>query len=519
MAGPATAERISVKPFINVSQFATDQLSGSNGTTDSDFVTYTEVSGGLIGTANTRRVSGTVNYTYTRRIAEAGDSVNDSSHNGIARARLQLVPDLLALDGGAIATYSRVNPGLTASQLDIGTSKNVAQVFGYYVSPTLNKVSGDFTFNATYRYGFTTAQTPNGGALGMFDQFDKSRTHEASAQVGMKDSNLPFNWTLTSSYTHENTTQRDQHYRALSTVGEVVVPVFDTVAVVASGGYEKLESTEQASLLDANGLPIVGSDGRFVPDTSAPRVLTYDVSGLIADAGLIWAPSRRTHFEARAGYRYDGFTTSGLFEMRPDDKTALTLIVFDRIDSFGRGVTNGLGNVPLSFQTDEDGSSAATYQNCVFGKQPGTGSCLGGTLGSSSSSLYRSRGATFFYGYTMRQSRLNFSAGYQRRTYIDDPSVPNSLDGTTSQSVFVQGDWARNLTVSSGLGFSLSGNLAMNGQVGISDVASVAIDSRYYRTFGRSLRAQATVGIEAEKQDGVPADVSGRAQLGLRYQF
>jgi hypothetical protein len=50
-------------------------------------------------------------------------------------------------------------------------------------------------------------------------------------------------------------------------------------------------------------------------------------------------------------------------------------------------------------------------------------------------------------------------------------------------------------------------------------VVSGLISASYYRTFGRGIRAQARLSVDASKQDGVTADVSGLAQLGIQYQF
>ena len=75
------------------------------------------------------------------------------------------------------------------------------------------------------------------------------------------------------------------------------------------------------------------------------------------------------------------------------------------------------------------------------------------------------------------------------------------------------------LTRKSGISFSFRGSLFKNGQVGQPDVKSGSFSTNYYRTFGRGIRLQANMTVDASKQDGITADVSGRAQLGLQYQF
>jgi len=119
----------------------------------------------------------------------------------------------------------------------------------------------------------------------------------------------------------------------------------------------------------------------------------------------------------------------------------------------------------------------------------------------------------------MRLWSLYSSFGYARRTYIDNPASVVSLDGVVDENFFGNITINRRLGRVAGVSFSFAGSLFKNGQLGASDVKSGSINTNYYRTFGRGIRAQATVGLDASKQDGVTADVSGRAQLGLQYQF
>jgi hypothetical protein len=519
-ASAAPNERPKILPYLDIEQVSEAQISGGGSGVD-DFVTYTEITAGVTAEANTRRIKATVNYAYTRRVSEAGRTINDSSHNGLARVQIALVEDLLSLEGGAIATYSRVNPGGSAAIGNIATANNLTQVFSYYASPSLNRKIGDLNVAANYRYGYTTTKNNSRSLIpgAGFNEFQNSTGHQATTSVGMKDGDLPFNWTITSQYIYERASQLDQHYRAYSSTAEIVVPIAETVAFVGSGGYENIRTTQQPLLVDAADVPVLDSNGRTQGDPNAPRTLTYDTNGLIGDGGLIWEPTRRARFELRGGWRYDSVTFSGLAEVKPDAQTSLTLIAFDRVDSFGRGLSQGLAATPVNFQTGNQGNDSA-YQDCVFGKTPDQrASCLGGSLGSAAAANYRNRGLTFVYSHQMRGSTIRLSGGYQHRTYIDDPLSPLSLDGVVDQSVFVQAGYSRLLARNSGVDFSLTGNLFMNGQPGQPDVSSINLDGNYYRTFGRGLRAQATVGLEASKQDGTTADVSGRARLGVRYDF
>ncbi len=53
----------------------------------------------------------------------------------------------------------------------------------------------------------------------------------------------------------------------------------------------QLPLASRDALRDANGVPVIGNDGRFVTDPSAPRRIAFDVDGLLWDVGVMWRPS------------------------------------------------------------------------------------------------------------------------------------------------------------------------------------------------------------------------------------
>ncbi|RVT93777.1 hypothetical protein [Sphingomonas crocodyli] len=515
---PQRTGRPTITPYIDVREFTQGALKG-----DAETVTYAEAIAGLGVEYNTRRVASTLFYTYTRRIRQQGDVGRSGSHNGIARASIRIIPDVSALDVGAIATYTRVNPAGAAPLGNVGNADNISQVYGAYIQPSVATNISELDVASSYRFSYVTTGNSTQGVpvTPGFDRFSDSVSHLATAQIGMKRGTLPFSWTLSSQYSREDSGQLNERFENYNAILETRVPLSATIAFVSSGGYESSTNSKQSTLVDANGIPILDADGRFQADPSDPRVLTYDIAGFVADGGLIWSPSRRTHVEARAGYRYGGFTVTGLIEMKPDSKSSVALVVFDRLESFGRGVTAGLAGAPTQLQEPDDmgGSGSTPYSQCVFGKNPGMGSCLGGTLGSSASTMYRTRGMNFVYGYQMRQTSLNLGGGYSRRTYQDDPTLAVSLDGVVDQTIFVTGGLNHALSPKSSVDFSFNGNLFINGQAGTPDVQSLVMNSRYSRILGRSLIASASVSVEASKREGDAADILGRAELGVRYNF
>lgn len=515
-AAPAAANKPKITPYFDVEEFTQQQLKGFG-----QNVTYTQVSTGVDAEISTRRIVSTITYRFSRRIPESGQTQSDTSHDGLARVSVQVVKDLLAVDAGAIATHARVDAGGAAPQTNTGAAANLTQVFSYFVQPSIGHQFGEANAHASYRYGYTVTEgstAPPLAGLPRAGRFDSSVNHEGNLAIGMKRSSLPFDWTIKGEFKSELASALDRHFDTWNATAEVIYPIFPTIAAVGSVGYESSKTSERSALLDATGIPVVDSKGRVVVDPNSPRTLTYDVKGIVGDGGVIWRPSRRTRLELRGGYRYDGFSLNGLFEYEIGPRSGMTLVIFDRIDSFGGGVNGGLAQAPAAFDpTQVDGTSS--YQNCLFGKQAGSGTCLTGTLGSAAASAYRSRGANFIYSYQMHATKLSFTAGYARRNYIDLPGAPGSLAGVVDQAFFAQATIGEQLTRSSGFTFSFSGNLFKNGQIGAGDVMSGAINGGYYQSFGRGLRAQASVGVEATKQDGAPLDIKSHAQLGVRYQF
>jgi len=518
VCGTAHADRPRIGAFLDLQQIAEAQLHGQG----SDDVTYTEVGGNLFAQISNRRIVATGTYRLSYRIPEMGELDKSVSQDGVMRLQANVIDEWLTMEAGGIVTRSRVDPSGAAPQFNIGNPKNLTQTYSAFLQPSIAHRIGGVAVALSYRYAYTKNESSQGtfSTGPTTNRFDSSKSQLASLSLGMDPGDLPFGWKLSSDYRHENTTNLAQHFRAINAIGEIKIPLAGApVALVASAGYERTRTSEREALIDPlTGLPVLGKGGRFVVDPASPRVLTYDMEGLIADAGIIWRPSRRTRLEARAGRRYGGLSATALVEMRPSERTGLTFVLSDRIESFGQGVSGGLAGLSPSIDLSQIDPSSS-YQDCLFGRVGGSGSCIGGALGQASASVYRERAANIVFTRGMREWTFGGSVGYSRRTYFDDPNSLVSLAGVVDQSIFGNLSVNRRLSRVSGVSFSFAGNLFKNGQLGASDVLSGSVTTNYYRTFGRGIQMQATVAMDASKQDGITADVSGRAQLGLQYRF
>jgi hypothetical protein len=516
----AYAERPQYGAFMDIQQIAEAQLHGPG----ADDVTYTEISGNIVAQISNRRILATGTYRLGYRIPELGDTDKSVTQDGVARLQANVIDEWLTLDTGAIVTRSRVDPSGAAPATNVGNPKNLTQTYSAFFQPSLAHGIGDLGVSAVYRYAYTQNESgqTNTGSLGPpTDRFDSSVSQQAALALAMQSGALPFDWKLSGEYQHENTTSLAQHLRALTVTGEIKLPLgASRVALVASGGYERTRTTQRKALIDPlTGFPVLGKGGKFVVDPASPRILTYEMDGLIGDAGIIWRPSRRTRVEARAGYRYGGLSVTGLVELQPSARSGLTFILTDQVQTFGSGVSGGLAGSAPDFDLDQSNDPTTSYQECLFGKQAGSGKCIGGALGQASARSYRERAANLIFSRSMRTWTLGGSFGYSRRTYFDDPTLAVSLAGVVDQSIFGNLSIGKRLTRTSGVSFSFSGNYFMNGQVGALDVMSGSFSTNYNRSFGRGIQMQATIAVDGTKQENTTADVSGRAQLGLQYKF
>lgn len=520
VAGPAQAARKSITPYLEVQQVIDFDLGGNN---DRGTNTYTSVAAGVNASIDTRNASATIDYRYEHRFGWDNSLDDQDIHTGLARGRIGLVPNLITLEGGALATRSRTDIRGAAPELLIGDQSNLSQVYGLYVGPSLATQIDDFNVTAGYRFGYVRVENSTDVQLAAgqprLDTYDSSTNHQLTASIGQRPGRLPFGWTISGNYEREDVNQLDQRYEGKFVRLDVTQPVTPTLALVGGIGYEHIESSLRAPLLDANGLPVTDRHGHFETDPNSPRLLAYDTDGLIYDGGIVWRPSRHTSLEARIGHRYGGTIFNGAFDWQIDRDSGLHIVAYDQIDSFGRGLTRGISSIPTQFSVIRN-PFGNSFTGCVFGTTPGEGGCLDNVFQSINTAIFRSRGV--YAVYSARRGPWNYGvgAGYSQRKYLA-PRLATvfSLDGVKDESYSVQGNIGRRLTQDSGVDFAVYGDLYKSGILGGGEVKSGGATTSYYRTFGDRLSANAAVGIYAFDTENFETDVSGSLLLGMRYAF
>ena len=510
--------RINVDPYIEVSQIAIAELSPGD-----DIVTYTQLAAGVDASITGRNNGGSVSLRVEQNIGY-GDTAQDSTTvSGVARGYASVVPQMLTVEAGGLVANTRVD-GNGASTLNPLISEEAeSTTYSAYAGPTLSTKAGDVHVNANYRIGYTRVETPDAivtapGATPL-DVFDDSVSQSAKVHLATRPGEpLPVGVGVGAGWSQEDVSNLDQRVRDMYVRGDVQVPLSPTLALVAGVGYEDVEVSARDAVVDINGDPVLGADGRLVTDKSQPRQLAYDISGLIWDAGVIWRPSSRTSFEANVGRRYDSTTYYGSFAYAPSVRESLNLSVYDSVNGFGSQLNNALANLPTEFNATRN-ALTGDLGGCVSG--PDGSNCLAGVLGSVRSSVFRSRGIAG--SYTVKAGRLSagLGVGYDRRRFIAaQGTVLGAADGVTDQSYYASFFLSGELDAQSSFTTNLYANRFESGFDLAGDATTVGGSAAYNRSITRNLSARAAIAVDHINTDVSPEDFTAASALvGLRLGF
>jgi hypothetical protein len=522
-AAPAAAElRTGVQPYIEVQQVLNAEVDSG------DVLTYTGLAAGVDASLSTRRVRAQISYRYERRFAWREGLDDSDAHSGIAQLNATLIPNLLRVNAGALATRARADgrgPIFGFTSVDTG---NVSEVYSLYAGPDLSTRVGDLDVTGSYRFGFVEVDNqsfrglplPPGAIL--LDRFDRSTNHSLSGSVGMGVGNLPFGWTVGGGYFREDAKRLDQQFEGAFIRGDIVVPVAPTVALTAGAGYEKIESSQQDILRNSAGAPVVTPGGRLIGDPTKPRLLAYETDGFIWDAGVIWRPSRRTELQARFGRRYGGSTVTGSFRHQFNSRYGVNVSVYDGVESFGRLLIADLAAVPVDFDVRRSplSNNVGGIGGCVFGSDPGTGACFDDTFQSIAGANFRNRGVSVLFSGGRGPWNFGLGGTYSARRYFQ-PLVGQGFaaDRRTDEAFNIYGSASRDLSRTSTVSVDAFAAWFNSGVPGADDAFSTGLTGSYYHTFLLDrLQGQAALGLFTTESDEFDSTVAS-ALLGLRYNF
>ena len=515
-AAEARERKADVAPYLEIQQILVADL--KNG---SDVLTYTSVAAGIESSIQTRGAQAQVNLRYERRFFYQDNLGDDDVITGLARGGVQIVPNVLTLEAGGIATRSRVDLRGEAPSNTVGNIDNVTQVYSVYAGPSLSTQVGALDVNANYRVGYTKVENESTGTLPPgqlpIDVFDDSVSHSASASVGMQPGDLPFGWSVSGGWEREDAGQLDQRYEGKYARADVTVPVSLSLALVGGVGYEDIEISERDAVRDINGVPVIGDDGRLVTDETSPRLLSYDQDGIIWDAGVLWRPSRRTSLEARVGQRYGSETYFGSFAYQPNQNTALNVSVYDTVSGFGNLLNDNLANLGTSFSSTRNPLSGE-LNGCAFGQTSSL--CFNDVLQSAASSSFRARGVNGQLTYSTGGWNTGLGAGYARRRYFASQlGAVSAVDGLVDETYYATFSIGRELDTYSSFDANVYANLLDSGFANAPNVLGLGANAAYYRQILPGLQGTAAVGLDSFQQDGFDSEITASALLGLRYDF
>ena len=516
-SGHRTRE-VRVAPYIEANQVLTAELSPG-----SDTVTYTQVAAGADVSVQGRN-NGAAASVRVERTLGYDDGVADSTTvSGLARGYASIVPRAVQVEGGALATRTRVdaNGGATIGSARGGA--NESRLYSVYAGPTVHTSAGDAEINANYRAGYTRVEAPDailtaaGGAA--IDVFDESTVQSAGVHVGTRaGAPLPVGVGLGAGFHQEDVSNLDQRVRDMHVRADVSVPLTPSLAAVGGVGYEDVEISSRDAVRNAAGVPVLGADGRFVTDKSAPRQLAYDTSGLIWDVGVMWRPSRRTSAEAHIGKRYDSTTYYGSFAWAPSSRSSVNLSVYDGITGFGGQLTNALAGLPTDFAVNRNAISG-DVTGCVASLQGNN--CLTGVLGSIRSAVFRGRGINASYARQVGRMSTGIGAGYDRRKFIAAPgTVLASANGVIDESWWIAAYLSGQIDARSSFNVNAYANWLDSGAAGAGDATVLGVSAAYRRYLIEGLSANAALGLD-QLDASQPADdlTTASALFGLRYDF
>jgi len=513
--GTQRAERV-IQPYIEVSQILSAELSPGD-----DVLTFTTIAVGVDINVQGRNSGAAVSLRYERNIGYDDNSVDADTISGVARGTLALVPNALSFEAGALASRTRVDAGGGTTANPLVREDAESRFYSFYAGPSLNTRAGDVDVQGVARIGYNRFENDSvlTDAQGdPVDVFDDSVTYQGQVRAGFRpDTVLPVvGLAVTAGGFQEDISNLDQRVRDLFVRADVTVPVSPTLALVGGIGYENVEISSRDALRDANGDPVIGTDGRFVTDPSSPRIVAFDVDGLLWDVGVMWRPSSRTSLEARVGERYDSTTYYGTFTYVPNQRSAFALAAYDGVTGLGGQLNNSLAGLSSDFEAIRN-PVTGDFGGLVNGTE---GQAIIGGPGSVRSAAFRGRGVRASYQRQMGRTTAALGAGYDRRTYIAAAgTVLAPLDGLTDESYYVVGGVTRQI----GQSASLTTNAYINWFDSASDggdVTGFGGSAAYNQSLTRRLTARAALAIDYFDSEFSAEDFAyATALVGLRYDF
>lgn len=509
---------VQIAPYIEAAQVVTAEFEPGD-----DVVTYSRVAAGVDAGFGGRYSQGSLSLRYERRIGYSDSVADVDTLSGIARTSMALAGPNVTFEAGGLASRTRVEGnGATSLGAFGGDDASTSQVYSVYAGPSVQTQAGIARVSGSYRLGYTRVESPD--AVQLFpgrepaDIFDDSITHNAALRAEIApDAMLPVGLGVSAGWNRQDVSNLDQRIDDSYISADVTVPLSPNVALVASVGYEDVEISSRDALRDVNDLPVIGRDGRYVTDTSAPRQIAYQTDGLIWDVGVMWRPSRRTAFEVHVGRRYGSTTYYGSLLYAPNSNSSLNVSVYDNLNSFGGQIMGALGDLGTDFDAFRN-PATGDLGGCVLGVAGDN--CALARLGSVRSTVFRSRGVAITYGAETQRTSWGVGAGYDRRSFIaGEDTVLAATDGLVDENYWAAAYASRRLDRRSQISTGASATLFDGGFNNDGTSIGYSINLAYNRNLIDRLTGTAAVSLDGITREDLPDYQAASALVGLRYTF
>jgi hypothetical protein len=519
LAATPAAARTTIRPYIEAQQVFNADLTGN----EQDAVTYTGLAAGFDATLDGAHVQGQIDYRYDHYFAWSHKYQDTDTHQGLGVVTYQPTSDF-SLNAAGIATRANGGFGRRAAGFAFGDTANTSQVYAVQAGPSYASHFGDFAVNADYRFGWTKTGSGSDLDLGpgqpvLTNDFT-TISHTVDASIGTRPGGLglPFGWKVSGGANRDQVHFLDARLDGYFGRADVTLPVSSTVALEGGVGWEKNRASSRQILTDADGNAILDDDRHLQADKSKKRQLTYDQDGLIWDVGVLWRPSSRTSLEVHGGRRYGETVVFGRFQHQINPSSAVEVVAYDDITSFGRQLTSEIGALPSSFNSFAP-PIPTTLAGCVFGANGGQGGCIP-ALNSVNSDFYRSRGVWANWSSQRGLWTYGLGVGYDHRNYLAPASGDNpvfAFTGETDQTVTIDGVAVRKLSPVSSVAFN--GLAAWYDTDAFNSPAYWVYGGSvsYYRDFSRHISGTASLSASSSAGDNRDNDVIGTALVSIRY--
>lgn len=501
---------VRIEPYIEASQIVTAQLQPGD-----EVLTYSRLTAGIDADITGRYNAASVSVRYDRYFGwgKAGDG---DVISGVARGYATITPGL-QVEAGALATRSGISgDGVGSGVGGVGGGLGgTGDIYSVYAGPTLHTQAGAVQVDANYRIGYTRVETgddviaaPGAGAI---DVFGDSVVHNANVHAGVKPGDvLPVGLGVGAGYYREDISNFDQRVEDKHARIDATLPIGQDIALVGGIGYEDVQISSRGVLLDPDDPTTVQVGG--------PRVMAYDVDGIIWDAGVVWKPSQRTQLEAHVGKRYGTTSYYGSFAYAPNSRISVNVAVYDNVAGFGGQVNRALADLPANFDVNRN-PLTGEITGCVATMEGNN--CLSGVLGSVRSSTFRARGVMASYSLDMGAITAGVGGGYDRRKFIAaEGTILAASNGVIDENIWLAAYLNARLSERSNLSTNIYGNRTKSSDLIGGSVTTLGATAAYGHALTNHLSASLAVGIDgARRQDPLPDDWQASALAGVRYRF